>query len=97
MKTILGEAPADIVDIDKNAKKTAKSMEIKMDGGIESRVEKELNANENEKEDEDEDNINSFCLLSDGALIIADNTLWKGIVLGQVRSTEYFILFHNLF
>ena len=27
----------------------------------------------------------STCLLNDGALIIADNTLWKGMVLSQVR------------
>ena len=91
LKTILGEVSADIVDIDRNAKKSAKSMKIKMDVDIESTVENELNTDENE------DDINSFCLLSDGALIIADNTLWKGIVLGQVRCTKYFILFHNLF
>ena len=30
----------------------------------------------------------STCLLNDGALIIADNTLWKGMVLSQVRERE---------
>ena len=30
----------------------------------------------------------STCLLNDGALIIADNTLWKGMVLSQVREKE---------
>jgi predicted O-methyltransferase YrrM len=25
------------------------------------------------------------CLLNDGALIVVDNTLWKGLVLGEVR------------
>ena len=64
-------------------------MGSKVDGIIKSKADIELNG--------DEDDINSFCLLSDGALIIADNTLWKGMVLSQVRHNKDFNLFCILF
>ena len=41
--------------------------------------------NKNENENENEISDDDFCLLSDGALIMVDNTLWKGLVLGQVN------------
>lgn len=40
---------------------------------------------ENEVENENENGNEDFCLLNDGALILVDNTLWKGLVLGQVN------------
>ena len=33
--------------------------------------------------------VEDFCLLNDGAMILVDNTLWKGLVLSQVRSLSY--------
>ena len=85
LKTILGETSVSSVDIDRNTK----NMGSKVDGIINSKADIELNG--------DEDDINSFCLLSDGALIIADNTLWKGMVLSQVRHNKDSILFCILF
>ena len=91
----MGERSSDILDVNKNGDKhkinnnndeknklqdknrTDKKNEI--DGKID---EAQDDDHENKKEDEYDD---SFCLLTDGALIIADNTLWKGMVLGQVR------------
>ena len=85
LKTILGETSVNSVDIDRNTK----NMGSKVDGIIKNKADIELNG--------DEDDINSFCLLSDGALIIADNTLWKGMVLSQVRHNKDFNLFCILF
>ena len=85
LKTILGETSVSSVDIDRNTK----NMGSKVDGIIKNKADIELNG--------DEDDINSFCLLSDGALIIADNTLWKGMVLSQVRHNKDFNLFRILF
>ena len=85
LKTILGETSVSSVDIDRNTK----NMGSKVDGIIKNKADIELNG--------DEDDINSFCLLSDGALIIADNTLWKGMVLSQVRLNKDSNLFCILF
>ena len=55
---------------------------INIEISIENEVESESEAeNEAENENENED----FCLLNDGALILVDNTLWKGLVMGQVN------------
>ena len=48
--------------------------------GDETNIENEVES-ESEAENENED----FCLLNDGALILVDNTLWKGLVMGQVN------------
>jgi hypothetical protein len=41
-----------------------------------------------------EDEVEDFCLLNDGAMILIDNTLWKGLVLSQVTQSSYlFFLF----
>ena len=61
LKTILGESLISSVDIDRNTK----NMGSKVDGIINSKADIELNG--------DEDDINSFCLLSDGALIMAEH------------------------
>ena len=37
--------------------------------------------------------VEDFCLLNDGAMILVDNTLWKGLVLGQVRSFSFLSFF----
>jgi hypothetical protein len=34
--------------------------------------------------------VEDFCLLNDGAMILIDNTLWKGLVLSQVTHSSFF-------
>ena len=54
----------------------------------------QINADQIKVELKDED----FCLLNDGAMILIDNTLWKGLVLGQVISfTSSILLFYELY
>lgn len=63
-----------------NKQKTSKIIEKNEDhsvGTISSEVEVE---------------VKDFCLLNDGAMILVDNTLWKGLVLSQVRLLTYLIL-----
>ena len=40
--------------------------------------------------------IDTYCMLHDGALIIVDNVLWKGTVLGQVNYSASNLIFPHL-
>ena len=37
--------------------------------------------------------VDDFCLLNDGAMILIDNTLWKGLVLSQVTQSSFSFFF----
>ena len=43
--------------------------------------------------------VEDFCLLNDGAMILIDNTLWKGLVLSQVTHSSFFFFscLYNLY
>ena len=51
--------------------------------------------NENKINDENDEN-DAFCMLTDGALILVDNVLWKGTVLGQVNYSASNLIFLHL-
>ena len=41
--------------------------------------------------------VEDFCLLNDGALILIDNTLWKGLVLSQVFFASFSVKSPHIF
>jgi hypothetical protein len=101
VQTLLGEKPnmavEKITKKEKNAKPTVKSyqknkivqkIEIEEKNEIENTTIDISNSdekNENDKNDVHNREYDSFCMLNDGALIVVDNVLWKGTVLGQVN------------
>jgi predicted O-methyltransferase YrrM len=69
--------------------KIVQKIEIKIEkNDIQNRSTDISNSNEqydDNKNDTQNQENESFCMLNDGALILVDNVLWKGTVLGQVN------------
>ena len=115
VQTLLGEKPIIAVEKVSKKEETVKpTVKSYQKNKIVQKLEIKIETNEIEKNNADITNIiekgvdndiknheiDTYCMLHDGALIIVDNVLWKGTVLGQVHypaSNELILHQINLF
>lgn len=100
VQTLLGEKPIVAIEKVSKKEETVKpTVKSYQKNKIVQKLEIKTETNEIEKNNADITNIieqgvdndiknheiDTYCMLHDGALIIVDNVLWKGTVLGQVH------------